>query len=276
MLGTARRIYRGLFGRDNTHPTPGSGDSEALNYQRLAAELASVPRYTPATVGVHGWNLAIPDAASFLSAYKEIFVEGIYRFPAEGSTPRILDLGANIGLSVLFFKRMHPGARIIALEADPEIFRYLRQNVVENGLSDVQLVNKAAWDTDMPLRFAPDGADGGRVSSGTDSDVVTVEAADIREYLKGERFDLVKMDIEGAEEFVLPACADYLAGVSRLFVEYHSRAGRDQCLDRLLAIMKDAGYRVHVHSVFFSPSPFVETTTNTGFDLQLNIFGYRR
>jgi FkbM family methyltransferase len=220
--------------------------------------------------------LAIPDAASFLSAYKEIFVEGIYRFSAEGATPKILDLGANIGLSVLFFKRMHPGARIIALEADPEIFRYLRQNVVGNGYSDVALVNKAAWDEDTMLRFAADGADGGRVAAGADPDIVEVEAVDIREYLKGESFDLIKMDIEGAEECVLPACADYLDGVRHLFVEYHSRADREQCLDRLLAILKEKGYRVHVHSVFCSASPFIEIAMNTGFDLQLNIFGYRR
>ncbi len=49
--------------------------------------------------------------------------------------------------------------------------------------------------------------------------VRTVRLAD---YLIGDRIDLLKIDIEGAEVPVLEDCAARLDWVDRVFVEYHS------------------------------------------------------
>jgi FkbM family methyltransferase len=217
----------------------------------------------------------IPDSASFLSSYKEIFLERIYAFKFEEPSPKILDLGANIGLSVLFFKSLYPKARITAFEADSKIFEYLEKNIHGNGFSDVKLINKAAWYENTPLKFTSEGADGGRVAYDGDDNVVELNAIDIAEYLKDKKFDFLKMDIEGAEELVLPACKRYLPEIKYLFVEYHSKAGKKQSLNEIINIMAESGFRVHIHSIIYSPSPFVEIKTNAGFDLQLNIFAWR-
>jgi FkbM family methyltransferase len=241
----------------------------------LETRLGGMPRFTPVCVKVHGWDLRLPDAASFLSAYREIFVEKIYVFGSHGDEPRILDVGANVGLSVLFLKRLYPLARITAFEADPAIFSYLEKNVHGNGFPDVELVNKAAWHENTRLTFSSEGADGGRVASDGDGRLVEVEAVDLGEYLRGQRIDFLKMDIEGAEETVLPACRDSLAEVRYIFVEYHSRPGRKQCLDSIIGILADAGFRYAVQSVSPCRSPFLGIGGQGGFDLQLNIFGWR-
>ena len=241
----------------------------------LKSRIKKIPRFTVCQAKLHGWDLSIPDSASFLSAYKDIFVEQIYSFKAKDDMPRILDLGANIGLSVLYFKKLYPKAHITAFEADPKIFGYLKKNVHGNGYSDVQLINKAAWYKNTTLEFSSEGADGGRAAFSGDDNLIDIDAIDMNEFLKDRQFDFLKMDIEGAEEFVLPACKDHLQSFAHVFVEYHSKVGRKQCLGNLISILSEAGFRIHLHSVFCSPTPFVGININTGFDLQLNIFAWR-
>src|SRR5688572_17057445 len=50
----------------------------------------------------------------FLHSVDEIFVEEVYKFKAESDHPVILDCGANIGLSLVYFKKLYPNAHIIA------------------------------------------------------------------------------------------------------------------------------------------------------------------
>ena len=66
---------------------------------------------------------------SFLHSLEEIFEEEVYRFQTENKTPLIIDCGANIGLSVLYFRRLFPNAKIIAFEPDEGIFKILQKNM---------------------------------------------------------------------------------------------------------------------------------------------------
>ncbi len=243
----------------------------------LETRLGRLPRYKECKARVHGWVLRIPDAASFLATYRELFVDETLAFEWDGSEPRILDLGANIGLSVLYYKRRYPGARVVAFEADPGIYRCLVENVHGNGFADVEVVNQAAWDRIGRLRFAPDGADGGAVRAGaTAAGDIEVDACDLAAYLEGRVFDVVKMDIEGAEARVLRAIAPHLRSVRHLFVEYHSRVGESQELADVLRVMTEAGFRVHVRSVWSSRSPLLRLESQSGFDMQLFLFGRRQ
>ncbi len=250
---------------------------EYRNLALLEARLRRVPRYTECQATVHGWRLKIPDAASFLFSYDEIFVKRIYDFPASTASPKILDLGANVGVSVLFFKWLYPQAQIVAFEADPQIYAYLTRNIHGNGYQDVQLINRAAWDENTELTFATEGADGGHLAhtAGAPAAVIQVPAVDMAEHLRTHSYDFIKMDIEGAEERVLPACLPYLDQTTFLFVEYHSHAHRKQWLSELMVLLSEAGFRIHLHSVVCSPSPFTKRVIHAGFDLQLNVFAWR-
>lgn len=250
-------------------------DPEYLSWCVLDAKLRNIHRFKEAKVKVYGWDILFPDSASFLSAYKEIYVKRIYDFNFPSSKPKILDLGANIGLSVLFFKKIYPEAQVTAFEADPRIFRYLETNVHGNGFKDVELVNKAVWHENCTLRFYPDGADGGHVSDVGEGKTVEIEAINIGEFLRDREFDFLKMDIEGAEETVLPVCQKYLSGFKYIFVEYHSKVTQKQKLAEILGLMTEKEFRISIHPVMFNPKPFTATHLASGFDLQLNIFAWK-
>src|SRR5215203_998957 len=92
---------------------------------RAIERIRKLPRYTPFTTEMLGRPLRCVDGASFVASYSEIFKRGIYRFETQSDSPVIIDCGANIGLSVIYFKRLFPAARIIAFEADPSVFDVL-------------------------------------------------------------------------------------------------------------------------------------------------------
>jgi len=249
-------------------------DGDYREYYFKAQRLAFCQRYVEKKVSISGLDLLVPDVASFLSSYREIFVNKIYKFPWVNDSPAILDLGSNIGLSILFFKSLFPKSYILGLEADPVIFKYLKNNVYENGCSDVVLLNKAAWHKKELLSFSSDSADGGKVSKQKNSNS-SVEGVDIASILSKKKFDFLKMDIEGAEKFVLPACGRFLNDISYIYIEYHSESGEPQALADILKILSDFKFRLHIYDVYSNVAPFMGLKLSSGFDLQLNIFGWK-
>jgi len=248
---------------------------EYFNYHRLVTQLRFKPRYSQFSVHLHGWRLSLPDAASFLSTYKAIFLDQIYAFAFEGNSPRILDLGANVGLSVLFFKLIYPKAKISAFEPDPVIFSYLEHNIRGNGYQDVELFKKAAWIEDTQLQFKSDGADAGHLVSEGKTGNVQVEAIDLDCFLRERKYDFIKMDIEGAEKVVLPACRDYLEDLRYLFVEFHSCLEEKQGLADIINLLADSGFRFSLQRVWGSSTPLLRQEVNrNGFDSQLNIHAW--
>jgi FkbM family methyltransferase len=247
------------------------GLTELIRLERMRR----APRFREERWMFLGRPLRVVDAASAYSSLRSIFLDGEYAFRAASDSPRIVDVGANIGASVIFFKRQHPHSKVIAFEADPRIFDALRDNVAHYGFSNVTLVNKAVWIHDGEVDFAADGADGGTMARSAPTRTVKVTATRLRPYLE-EPVDLLKIDIEGAETEVLEDCGDLLRNVHRLFVEYHSFADRPQSLHRLLAVLSSAGFRVTISPASpVSASPFLEPWRSAGMDLQLNIYAVR-
>ncbi len=73
--------------------------------------------------------IKITDTFWYLHGLNEIFVEEVYRFQSDTNTPLIIDCGSNIGLSIIYFKRLFPEAKIIGFEPDNEIFKILENNI---------------------------------------------------------------------------------------------------------------------------------------------------
>ena len=241
--------------------------------RRELARLEQLPRYQPSVTDVTGQRLELVDGPSFGGTYREIYRQGIYAFRPSAPRPYIIDGGANIGMSVLYWKRLAPASEIVAFEPDPAIFAVLERNVRAAGHRDVRLVPRALWSADTTLSFLADGADGGRVAQEGEG-TVRVETARLRDYLD-RPVELLKLDIEGAETEVLQDCADRLSAVARLYVEYHSLRGQRQLLPDLLALLRDAGFRLHVQSSGVAPQPFLEGRDHPELDLQLHVFGVR-
>jgi FkbM family methyltransferase len=245
--------------------------------QNEIARLEAMPRYLPTETDLLGEPLKLVDSASFLSAYRQIFEEEIYTFESDTDAPLILDCGANIGLSVIFWKGLYPSARIIAFEPDPHVFQALVWNCNRRGLENVELINKAVWSGPGEVSFRAEGADAGHVvAGGSRNGEQTIKVPTVRlvDYLT-HPVALLKLDIEGAETEVLRDCQDNLLGVDHLFVEYHSFLGEEQHFDEIFSFLKRSGFRTHVKSELVTDRPFVRKLNYLGLDNSINIFAFR-
>lgn len=238
----------------------------------------TLERYTPFKTKLLGIEIDVPDNASFLFMKDEIFKDEMYKFQSENYKPIIIDGGANIGLSTIYFKNLYPDAQITAFEPDPEIFGFLKRNLKSFGYTDVALMQKALWNMSTTLSFESEGADAGLIAdeSLVNPKVLEVEAISVKPYLK-QTVDFLKLDIEGAETEVLIDIKDSLSNVKRIFVEYHSFIGKEQTLDTILTILREEGFRLYVSSPgLLSKSPFVQINTYNNMDMQLNIYGIKQ
>ena len=230
----------------------------------------------PATTTLLGPPFEILDAEAFRTMEEEILEQGIYAFESDVDAPSILDGGANVGVSVVAFKRAHPRARIVAFEPDPAAFDLLERNVRRFGYADVTLVRAALAARDTPASFVEEGSYAGRIARATETGSASVPTVRLGPYLD-QPIDLLKLNIEGAETEVLEDCGDRLRNVKRIVLEYHSFRNEPQTLDRLLAALARAGFRVYVRSIHpgWPRQPFRGVPTHMGMDLQLYVYAWR-
>jgi len=141
------------------------------------------------------------------------------RWIAEGATPLIVDAGANVGYSSLYFADLFPGARVVAVEPDPSTFDILQRHVASTPA--IEAVHAALWSHERGLQLQKSevGSWGNAVSegSGTPSRRLDTLVAGV----PNARPLIVKLDIEGAEREVVESCPDVFARTKCIMVEPH-------------------------------------------------------
>ncbi len=144
-------------------------------------------------------------------------------------------------------------------------------------LKNVTLLNKAVSNSNEPLSFFREGADGGRIYSLKESkEVIKVDSITLDNLLDQlVHVDFLKMDIEGSESDVIVS-SENLGNVQQLFIEYHSFKDAEQTLGAMLEKLKESGFRYYIHTQFCSPKPLIVEELQLGMDLQLNIFAKRK
>lgn len=240
--------------------------------------IKEIPRYTEFEVELNGLKLRGVDSASFISMWRDIFEREIYLFQPINDHPIIIDAGANIGLSSVFWSKKFPFAQIYAYEADPKVFEVLSENLERNDCKNVHAFNKALWYEVTELLFSAEGADAGRVEQNS-YDPIRVQSVSIREELEriGDRIDLIKMDIEGAEVAIFEQDPAFLDNTEKIFLEYHSFEAEEQKLGMILERLEQRKMRYKVFNEYdeIPNSPFVSSRKYGEMDLQVNIFAHK-
>lgn len=239
--------------------------------EKLVAQANEYGRFKEHEFSFRGMKLKVTDFVSVAWQLKEFFDDGRMNFIANTQKPVIYDCGANVGVSILYYKMLYPEAIIKAFEPDPKVFSCLKKNMENNRISGVELVNKAVWNNNDGVSFGSEGADGGSVFY--QGNKITLPSIRLKELLqKEQKIDLLKVDIEGAELEVLVDCETELKKVKYLFLEYHSWISSKQQLDVLLKMLTDNGFRYYIHSIGETlQQPFVEQQFSNGMDVQLDI-----
>lgn len=243
-------------------------------FYKLLDKWGGVKRYHQQSIPFLSYLFNVPDCASFIWQFKDIFVDKTYNFEPTNDPPIIYDCGANIGTSCLYFKQSYPEAKIYAYEADPTIAKILESNLLSNNIKDVIVENKAVWIHDKGIDFYQEGADCGSICGGKKK--VKVSSVRLKDALdKESSIDMLKIDIEGAEVDLILDCKNSLNNVQNLFVEFHSWRNQPQRLDEILRVILESGFKYYIQAVNDRCQPFINKECYLEMDLQLNIFAYR-
>jgi len=210
-----------------------------------------------------------------LHSLLEIFVNSIYKIELSPN-PLIIDCGANIGLSVIYFNKLLPGAKIIAYEPDDINFKLLNENVKQLNNGKVELNKSAVWVTNGFISFENTGGLGSKIGTGNESNNAKISCIRLRDKLI-EKVDLLKMDIEGAEYNVICDIKDRLHFINNIFIEYHGNFEDQSHLLEILDIISKAGFLFYIKEALnIYTTPFFRKKGVHIYDIQLNLFCFRK
>jgi FkbM family methyltransferase len=154
-----------------------------------------------------------------------------------------LDVGAHVGLYTLALAGK--ASRVFAVEPNPAAAAQLRANLALNGITNVDVVETAAWDETALLDLANPQPQTGEVSGWmrtlpAEDGAIWGQRLDVA--LDPDRLDLVKVDVEGADLHALRGMSGLLHEHRPiLFVESHAIHGYYE-LGELTGLVESLGY----------------------------------
>lgn len=206
-----------------------------------------------------GYKYTYNHAREFKIIYSDIFKKKMYEIDLKTTSPKILDIGAHIGVATIYFKQQYPKAHIVSFEPNPYTFKLLEQNVIQNNLTDVDIVNAAVGDKDAESTFYISTQDPEEAWSWDNAMVknkwydpkktreIKVRTTTLKKYLKTE-VDLLKIDIEGMEERVLKGAEEDLRNVKNIVMEFHgSSTNPDNDIHRIVSLLERHKFKVKIN-----------------------------
>jgi FkbM family methyltransferase len=181
----------------------------------------SKPR--PVTIRVHGISapITVRLGTSDLAVVAQVFIDREYEADY-GIEPKIVvDAGANIGVSPIYFAERFPDARVIAIEPDPGNYAVLESNVAH--WPQITPVHAALWPEDTVVQLTDHGFGswGYQATESPDGDVTGMSVERLLEDVGAERIDLMKIDIEGGERDLFRSSARWIDRVDAIVIELH-------------------------------------------------------
>jgi FkbM family methyltransferase len=174
-----------------------------------------------------------------ISVYEEVILNAEYELPFATPPRVIVDAGANIGLTSVYFANRYPDATVIAIEPEPSNFELLRSNAAH--YPNIVPLKAALWNTATRLSLFDAGTGNwgfqtrqAEDSAGSSASVEAITVSSLMQTYSLDRIDLLKIDIEGAEKEVFEDCDEWIDKVGVLMVELHDRF-KPGCADSVRA-----------------------------------------
>ncbi len=161
-------------------------------------------------------------------------------YPLIKKNPKlILDVGANLGSTSMFFAINYPKAKIFSFEPTEMNFIWLQKNT--EIFQNVTRIKKGAYFKDTTAKIYLDSESGGRNSIHKEwarsERYETVELINLGKFLETnnliEKIDILKIDTEGCEVDILSSIETFLENIDVIYLEYHGKDDEEVILEIL-------------------------------------------
>ena len=158
-----------------------------------------------------------------IDIFYEIFWSRMYEVSEKYlSNPKIIvDLGAHIGFTSIYYGLNYPKAKIFSLEASKKNYSILAFNV--KHFTNIKIFYKAVYTEDGVINFEDDGILSYNTKinkNGTPVGCISMNT--FMEQNGIEKIDLLKTDIEGAESQIFKKENNWLSRVENIIIEIHT------------------------------------------------------
>jgi len=168
--------------------------------------------------------------SSDVGTYRQIFINQEYKIDLANTPKIIIDAGANVGYSALYFSNKYPSARIFAVEPESSNFELLKRNV--SSTANIFPIKAALWGHNTKIELSDPGVGKwgfrtlDRNSGQHGSFVETVPGITLEKLFMDygiDHVDILKIDIEGAEKEVFSHNISWIDRIDILMIELHER-----------------------------------------------------
>lgn len=159
----------------------------------------------------NGFSISMSKRDAVLPIVDEIFREKVYGdLSMLKGAPIIIDIGAHIGIFVLYVKSQIPQAKMYCFEPSIENNIFLKKNIENNKLKDCYISNNGLAGQEGSRILHIDGSSSGKNSLfGEKGQLQQIEVTTLPKILsKIGPVDFVKIDIEGAEVEVMDSLSE--------------------------------------------------------------------
>ena len=163
------------------------------------------------------------------------FIEHIVDKPSLNS---VVDVGANIGLFSIYILSKWPSVKMYSIEPSQSTYQILEQNRKLNPNLNWQTFRYALWKHNGHVNFEnKEYSTGSRINLDLKTTEI-VPAINLPTLLSkcGVPVDVMKLDIEGAEEAVLTDNQDTLQSINTLIIEIHPHLCNQE---RIVTILRE-------------------------------------
>ncbi|MFC1549923.1 FkbM family methyltransferase [Candidatus Neomarinimicrobiota bacterium] len=181
-------------------------------------------------------NISIPDIkhpvslrllTTDIEVFKRVFKKHTYRCKINDYPRLIIDAGANIGLTSIYFANHYPEAKIIALEPEESNFNLLKINTA--NYENIIPVKVALWKKNTSLALVPGFGNWGFQTL----EKSNINAVDILEMVRGvtidsiirkynlASIDLLKINIVGSEKEVFEDASHWIDYTKTIIIDLH-------------------------------------------------------
>lgn len=167
--------------------------------------------------------------SSDTEVYHQIIAREEYAFDISIRPQWIVDAGANIGLTSVFFSKKFPDATILALEPEASNYALLKQNT--KSYPNIIALNKALWKNASEIDIVDTGEGAWSFQTTAHHPVngkpaLRVWSTTIDQLMAEYNIpciDILKIDIEGSEKEVFENPSKWIERVSAIIIELHDR-----------------------------------------------------
>jgi FkbM family methyltransferase len=209
----------------------GWGAVAKIRYAQVAKPLTASRRLSRLRIPGYPHPLSYREGTSDALVIEQVFARREYECVAGESAVRtIVDLGANVGYTAFYLLHRYPAARIAVVEPDEGNLAVCRKNLSPFG-DRVTFIHAGIWSQPGPMTLDRTGEEWAyTVRPARPGERVGFEAITIGQVLARAGFDqvdILKVDIEGAEEVAFTGKSDWLDRVGTLVIELHGPACED-------------------------------------------------